>query len=51
MQGFDQSWLVFALFLYSFFPKYNSQIIFETDFVVPVGEKTPMPKLQQILMG
>lgn len=46
MRGFDQSWLVSALFFYSVFPKHNSQSIFETDFVVPVGGKN-----QQILMG
>lgn len=39
MQGFDQSWLVFACFYLVgvFFPKYNSESIFETDFVVPGG--------------
>lgn len=35
-------WSIMARFCFvfiEFFPKYNSQSIFETDFVVPVGEK------------
>lgn len=47
-------WSIMARFCFvfiEFFPKYNSQSIFETDFVVPVGGKKPVPELQQILTG